>query len=146
MADIIIQFATLCISIASIIVAITVFVVTYYKMKKSEKIKMVHDIQESYFKAFEKFRESQQRFLESQTGNNNRENTLIDFFGLCNILEWYLFLRAQKQIDSQFDEMIDTYIRGARVAEEHLSAFQNISQNDYRYLRTRLNDLGQQNT
>jgi hypothetical protein len=138
MTDMIIQIATLILSITSIIIAITVFVVTYFKMKKSEQIRMVHDIQESYFKAFNPFRESHQRFMESQTGNNNRENALMDFFGLCNILEWYLFLRAKNQINSQFDEVINTYIDGATIAERDLRAFQNISPNDYRYLRARL--------
>jgi hypothetical protein len=142
MTDIIIQFVTLGISIASIIVAITVFVVTYYKMKKSEQIKMVHDIQESYFKAFDKFRESHQRFIESQTGNNNRENASIDFIGLCNILEWYAFLRAQKQIDCKFDDMFDNYFRGARGM--HLKHYQNISLDGHRYFGIKWQNLEQE--
>lgn len=75
---------------------------TIPKMKKSEQIKMVHDIQTMYLNAFDKY-------VKSIKDNDERKFKVICYTSLLNALEWYMFLKDSGQLDNIFDNHFETY-------------------------------------
>jgi len=128
--DVIKQNITLIISFSSIILATITFVVTQSRMKKSEQIKIVHDIQDSYFKAFDKYSESFSKDLKSES---------IDYLNLLSILDWYSFLRSKNQINKEFDTIFDTYFRAAHIPYNKFK--DDIKPEDYIHLKIKWKKL-----
>ncbi len=96
--------------ISSVTLAITAItlIVGHYKLKQSEQVKMVHDIQLTYNSALDKFKESVKKY---QSDSSKIDDLFYDYLDIVMPLQWYLFLRKKKQMGKLFDNQFQTYFK-----------------------------------
>src|SRR5687768_6824140 len=93
--QILILIIPLVISGITLAYTINTFHKTIPKMKKSEQIKMVHDIQTMYLSAFNKY-------VKSIKDKDEYRFEVICYTSLLDALEWYMFLKDTGQLDNIF--------------------------------------------
>ncbi|ALI37216.1 hypothetical protein NMY3_03029 [Candidatus Nitrosocosmicus oleophilus] len=124
--QILILFIPLIISGITLAYTVNTFYKTIPRMKKSEQIKMVHDIQTMYLSAFDKY-------VKSIKDNDEHRYIVICYTSLLNALEWYMFLKDTGQLEDVFDNHFETYfIATCKVFEDYKDDIK-----DRNYIRVR---------